>query len=61
MKVIHHFGDRRDEVFDLSVDPHETNDLADETDQAWIDEQVDIALKWYVETGNRYDAFHASK
>ncbi len=61
MKVIHHFGDRRDEVFDLSVDPYETNDLAASTDSAWIAEQTDLALKWYIDTENLYEAFRAEK
>ncbi|WP_077685082.1 LTA synthase family protein [Tessaracoccus aquimaris] len=61
MKVIHHFGDRRDEVYDLSVDPYETNDLAAGTDSGWVSEQSDIALKWYLEAENAYAAYHESK
>lgn len=57
MKVIHHFGDRRDEVFDLSVDPYETNDLAATTSTKWTQEQSDLALKWYVDTENQFAAF----
>lgn len=49
LKLIHHFGDRRDQVFDISVDPHELNDLADTADPAWMSRQRDIALRWYLE------------
>ncbi|MBK7820712.1 MAG: LTA synthase family protein [Tessaracoccus sp.] len=57
MKVIHHFGDRRDEVYNLVDDPYELNDLAAETDGAWIREQVDKTLAWYLNSEQRYQAF----
>ena len=57
MKLIHHFGDRRDEVFNLAIDPHETNDLVGQTDQAWLVEMRDTALRWYLDTENSYAAF----
>lgn len=57
MKVIHHFGDRRDEVYNLVEDPYELNDLAASTDSAWIREQVDKTLAWYLNWENRYQAF----
>lgn len=57
MKLIHHFDDRRDEVFNLAVDPHETNDLVGQSDQAWLDEMRDTALRWYLDTENSYAAF----
>ncbi len=57
MKLIHHFDDRRDEVFNLSLDPHETDDLVEVTDRAWLDEMRDTALRWYVDTENSYEAF----
>ena len=57
MKLIHHFGDRRDEVFNLAIDPHETNDLIGHTDQAWLVEMRDTALRWYLDTENSYAAF----
>ncbi len=57
MKLIHHFGDRRDEVFNLALDPHETNDLIGQTDQAWLAEMRDTALRWYLDTENSYEAF----
>lgn len=53
-KVIHHFGDRRDEVYDLSVDPYELQDLAADTDSAWIAQQADLATSWYSLTERRY-------
>ncbi|MGO1383744.1 MAG: LTA synthase family protein [Arachnia sp.] len=60
LKLIHHFDDRRDEVFNLANDPHETQDLIEETDQAWIDEMRDIALRWYLDTQNSHAAFRDS-
>ncbi len=57
LKLIHHFDDRRDEVFDLSADPHETNDLVEQVDDAWLDEMRDTALRWYVDTENSYAAY----
>jgi arylsulfatase A-like enzyme len=60
MKVIHHFGDRRDEVYNLVEDPYELNDLAASTDSAWIQEQVDKTLAWYLNAERRYQAFRDS-
>ncbi|RMB61785.1 LTA synthase family protein [Tessaracoccus antarcticus] len=57
MKLIHHFGDRRDEVFNVAIDPHETTDLIGQTDQAWLTEMRGTALRWYVNTENSYAAF----
>ncbi|MEO7588117.1 MAG: sulfatase-like hydrolase/transferase [Arachnia sp.] len=60
IKLIHHFGDRRDEVFNVALDPHETTDLIGQTDQAWLAEMRGTALRWYVSTENRYAAFRNS-
>jgi arylsulfatase A-like enzyme len=60
MKVIHHFGDRRDEVYNIAVDPYELNDLAAETDGRWIQEQVDKTLAWYLNWEHRYQAYRES-
>ena len=57
MKLIHHFGDRRDEVFNVALDPHETTDLVGTTDQAWLVEMRDTALRWYLDAENSYEAF----
>ena len=59
LKFIHHFDDRRDEVFNVSVDPHETNDLVGQTDPALLAEMRDTALRWYVDTENSYEAFRS--
>ncbi|MDO5736411.1 MAG: sulfatase-like hydrolase/transferase [Propionibacteriaceae bacterium] len=59
MKLIHHFGDRRDEVFNLALDPHETTDLVGQTDQVWLAEMRDTALRWYLDTENSYAAFRS--
>lgn len=60
-KLIHHFGDRRDEVFDLAVDPFELNDLASTADEAWMEELRDAALAWYVDTEAMYEAHRAGR
>lgn len=57
MKLIHHFDDRRDEVFNVAIDPHETNDLVEQTDEAWLVEMRDTALRWYLNTENSYAAY----
>lgn len=57
MKLIHHFDDRRDEVFNVALDPHETNDLIVQTDPAWLAGMRDIALRWYMDTENSYAAY----
>lgn len=61
LKVIHHFGDRRDEVFNLVDDPFEQHDLAASTDSAWIKDQVDQALAWYVSTEQGYANYRAGE
>lgn len=59
-KLIHHFGDRRDEVFDLATDTYETEDLATSTDPAWMAEMRDLALQRYVDTEAWYAAGRAT-
>ena len=59
LKLIHHFGDRRDEVFNLVDDNYERRDLATSVGQDWIDEHRDIALAWYLNWETRDIAFHS--
>lgn len=59
MKLIHHFDDRRDEVFNLALDPHETTDLIEQTDPQWLAEMRDTALRWYVDAENSYAAYRS--
>ena len=59
MKVIHHFGDRRDEVFDLAQDPYELTDLAASADESWMAGLRDTALDWYVGVEAIYEAHRA--
>lgn len=61
MKLIHHFGDRRDEVFNLAEDPFELTDLAASTDEDWMTAMRDEALAWYVETEAVYAAHRAAQ
>jgi len=46
-KYIHHYGDQPDEVFDLSKDPLERQNLADERDKQELDERREELLAWY--------------
>lgn len=55
-KLIHHFGDRRDEVFDLAADSGELTDLAADSDPRWMAEMRDEALQWYVDAEAWYAA-----
>lgn len=59
MKLIHHFGDRRDEVFDLAQDPYELTDLAASADPVWMASLRERALAWYVEAEAMYEAHRA--
>ncbi|WP_345583933.1 LTA synthase family protein [Tessaracoccus lubricantis] len=53
-KLIHHFGDRRDEVFDVSVDPFERNDIVEEADEDWMESRREIAVGWYLDAERWY-------
>jgi lipoteichoic acid synthase len=46
LKYVHHFGDRRDEVFDLATDPSERHDLHRSTSPDWLAQQRDAVLRW---------------
>lgn len=52
-KLIHHFGDRRDEVFDVVADPFERTDLITQTDEEWIEDLRAKAVGWYLD-GERW-------
>jgi lipoteichoic acid synthase len=45
-QYIYHYGNRPDEVFDLSKDPTEQNDLAREYSQEELDKRRDELLEW---------------
>jgi len=45
-QYIYHYGNRPDEIFDLSKDPTEQNDLAREYSQEELDKRRDELLKW---------------
>jgi arylsulfatase A-like enzyme len=46
LKYVHHFGDRRDQVFDLANDPSERHDLYRSTDPDWLAQQRVAVLRW---------------
>ncbi len=53
-KYIHFFSDRRDQVFDVVQDPHETRDLIESTDREWVRRQRDEVLRWWLDVDQRY-------
>jgi phosphoglycerol transferase MdoB-like AlkP superfamily enzyme len=53
-KYIHHYGDQPDEVFDLSRDPLEKQNLADERDEQELDERREELLAWYSSVNAMY-------
>lgn len=57
LKVIHHFGDRRDEVFNLAEDNYEQSDLAGDLDEEWVTARADLALQWWLSTDATYQAY----
>lgn len=54
LKLIHHFGDRRDEVFDLATDNYELRDLATSADAGWMERSRELAVSWYLEAERWY-------
>ena len=53
-KYIYHYSNQPEEFFDLSEDPLERNDLADERDQAGLDRRRDALLEWRSEVNAEY-------
>lgn len=56
-KLIHHFGDRRDEVFNLAEDNYERVDLATATDDDWMEASREKAIAWYLDTERWYGTY----
>jgi len=54
IKYIHHFGDRSDEVFDLSVDPLEKHNLAEEERGKDLQKRRNELLAWRSKNANFY-------
>jgi lipoteichoic acid synthase len=54
LKYVHHFGDRRDEVFDLATDPSERHDLNRSTDPDWLTQQRAAVLRWRLSVDQIY-------
>lgn len=54
LKLIHHFGDRRDEVFNVVTDPYERTDLVATTDEEWMERSWETAVSWYLDVERWY-------
>jgi lipoteichoic acid synthase len=54
LKYVHHFGDRRDEVFDLATDPSERHNLHRSTDPDWLAQQRAAVLSWRLSVDQIY-------
>ncbi|MDP9478512.1 MAG: sulfatase-like hydrolase/transferase [Actinomycetota bacterium] len=55
-KYVYHYGDRPEEVFDLSEDPREKRNLAEGRDEAWLEERREEVLGWAARVEAAYDA-----
>ena len=53
-EYIYHYGNRPEEIFDLSEDPTEQNDLAGEYSQEELDKRRDELLKWQTSVNATY-------
>jgi arylsulfatase A-like enzyme len=53
-KYIYHFGDRPEEIFDLSKDPSERQNLADERSSEELEERRQELLEWRAKVSSRY-------
>ena len=56
-KYIYHYGDQPDELFDLSEDPLEQRNLADERDKKEMDERRRELLAWASRLDAEYGSF----
>lgn len=54
MKYIHWFGDRQDQVYDLTSDPGETVNLVNDMDPDWLEERRLGVLNWWLTNDVRY-------
>lgn len=54
-RFIHNYDKRPDELYDLSEDPNQRNNLADETDPAELDERREEILRWHARSGAAFD------
>jgi phosphoglycerol transferase MdoB-like AlkP superfamily enzyme len=53
-KYIYHYDNEPDQLFDLSEDPLEQNNLADELSREEIDRRREDLLRWYAEVNAEY-------
>jgi lipoteichoic acid synthase len=58
-KYIYHYGDQPDELFDLSEDPFEKRNLADERDKKEMDERRRELVAWASRLDAEYGSFPA--
>jgi lipoteichoic acid synthase len=55
-KYVYHYGDKPEELFDLSEDPLERDNLADERPEGSLDERRRELLRWAAEVEAAYEA-----
>ncbi len=55
-KYVYHFGDKPEELFDLSEDPFERNNLADESPEGLLGERRRDLLRWVARVEATYEA-----
>jgi arylsulfatase A-like enzyme len=53
-KYIYHFGDQAEELFDLSQDPFEKHNLADERSKEELDERREELFAWRTRVNAQY-------
>ncbi len=54
-KYIYHFGNRAEEVFDLSKDPQEKTNLAEERDKDYLEDRRYDLLAWQARITASYE------
>ena len=54
-RYIYNYGKEPEELYDLSEDPEQRDNIADETDQGVLDERREEVLRWIARSGAAFD------